>query len=125
MARVLVIDDKATVRAVSRAILESAGHEVLDGADGTAGLALFWDRGADVVLCDLLMPGQEGLETLRRLRARSGVPVVVMSGQADHLDGSALFPVARLFGATTTLRKPFGPVELLAAVRAALDCRVG
>ena len=75
MARVLVIDDQANVRAVSRAILESGGHEVYEAADGTAGLALLWEHGADLVLCDLLMPGQEGLETLRQLRMRSDVPL--------------------------------------------------
>jgi CheY-like chemotaxis protein len=124
MARVLVIDDKETIRAVSRAILESAGHEVFEASDGTAGLALLWEHGADLVLCDLLMPGQEGLETLRQLRARSDVPVIIMSGRAERLDGSALFPIARHFGATSTLRKPFGPIELLSAVRGALACRV-
>ncbi|MBI1915051.1 MAG: response regulator [Planctomycetes bacterium] len=125
MARVLVIDDNTTVRAVSRAILESVGYEVLEAADGTAGLDLLWEHGADLVLCDLLMPGQEGLETLRQLRLRSDVPVIIMSGQAERLDGSALFPIARLFGATNTLRKPFGPAELLGAVHSALECRVG
>src|SRR4051794_3685101 len=112
------------VRAVSRAILESAGHEVSEADDGTAGLARLREHGADVVLCDLLMPGQEGLETLRQLRVRSDIPVIIMSGQADRLDGSALFPIARHFGATSTLRKPFGPAELLGAVRSALECRV-
>jgi CheY-like chemotaxis protein len=122
---VLVIDDERTVRAVSRAILESGGHEVLEAADGTAGLALLWEQGADLVLCDLFMPGQEGLETLRQMRRRSGVPVLVMSGQAEHLDGSALFPIARVFGATSTLRKPFHPAELLGAVQGLLKCGVG
>src|SRR6266498_60861 len=111
--KVLVIDDKWLVRAVSRAMLESAGYEVLEAADGAEGLAVLGQRGADVILCDLLMPEKDGLGVLRQLRGQASTPVVVMSGRADHLDSSQFFPAAVLLGAAATLHKPFTREELL------------
>src|SRR5262245_23961125 len=62
MASVLVIEDDPQVRAVLRAVLEGAGHQVLEAADGAQGLATVRRRAVDLVFCDLFMPGKEGLE---------------------------------------------------------------
>ncbi len=61
MARVLVIDDQPFVRDVLRKMLESAGHQVVEAADGVEGVGLFRQRPCDLVLCDLFMPRENGL----------------------------------------------------------------
>jgi len=118
--RILIADDTPAVRAVCRAVLEGDGHEVFEAPDGAEALALFSLHRPALVLCDLLMPGRGGLETLRWLRAFSDVPVVVMSGQGERLDGARLFPAAYGLGAAAALRKPFTVDELLFVVRQVL-----
>src|SRR5262249_44040719 len=115
MARVLVVDDEAQVRGLLRTILEPAGHHVLDAGDGAEALRVVRREGVDLVFCDLFMPGQDGLETIRDLRRDfPGLPVVAVSGGCDgRID---LLPVARLLGAAQTLKKPFRPESVLDAV---------
>jgi DNA-binding NtrC family response regulator len=120
MADVLVIDDEEPIRRLVRIVLETEGHQVREARDGAAGLAAYRDRPADLVLCDLFMPGKGGLETLRALRdADAGVCVVCMSG-----GGLAAVPnmlqVAIRLGAAGVLDKPFGAAALLGKVRRAL-----
>jgi CheY-like chemotaxis protein len=66
------------------------------------------------------MPEKDGLEVLRHLSGQTSTPVVAMSGQAEHIDGSQFFPAAVLLGAAATLHKPFTRDELLGAVHQAL-----
>jgi DNA-binding response OmpR family regulator len=118
--RVLVIDDSAWVREVVRLMLEAAGHEVRVAADGEEGLRAFRRDRADVVLCDLFMPGKEGLETIREFRRdHPGVPVVAMSGGATR-GGVDMLPVARSLGACRILPKPFDRASVLAAIEGAV-----
>jgi CheY-like chemotaxis protein len=119
MARVLVIDDNASLRALLRLRLEEAGHEVLEAADGDEGLRLYREAGADLVLCDLFLPGKDGVETIRELGEAGGPRVIAMTGDSD-LSAGPLLRIAELLGAVASLRKPFGDEELLGAVRAAL-----
>jgi CheY-like chemotaxis protein len=116
MARVLVIDDKAYVRDVTRRILESAGHQVLLAGTGEEGLAVIRAQPADVVLCDVYMPGRSGLEVIPELRRASPrVRVVAMTG--GSFDGKFdLLDVAAERGAAATVRKPFTCEELLTVV---------
>jgi CheY-like chemotaxis protein len=122
MARVLVIDDKEYVRDVTRRILESAGHQVLLARTGDEGLAIIRAQQADLVLCDIYMPGRNGLEVIPELqRAFPPVRVVAMTagsfdGKFDHLG------VAAERGVQATLRKPFTFEELLALVDNVLGC---
>jgi CheY-like chemotaxis protein len=67
MARILIIDDNALLRALLQLQLEAAGHQVCEAADGAEGLRLYRDGGADLVLCDLFLPHHEGLQTIRQL----------------------------------------------------------
>jgi CheY-like chemotaxis protein len=123
MARILVADDDELVRSFIRLALEAAGHEVREAADGSAALMLIRERAPDVLLCDVFMPGTDGLETLRRVRKESpGVPVVMMSGGGftGELD---LLEVAQALGAAYVLSKPFTIEELLGVVNAALGKR--
>jgi CheY-like chemotaxis protein len=114
MARILVVDDEEHIRALARMALVRAGHQVFVAGDGAAAIRTFREQPADLVLCDLALPGQGGLETLADLRRTCpGVRAVVMSG-AD-LSGEAARGAA---GAL--LRKPFRLEALLGAVNEAL-----
>jgi CheY-like chemotaxis protein len=120
MARILVIDDQAFVRDVIQRLLESAGHQVLLARDGEQGLRLLQEQPADLVLCDLFMPGQGGLQTIRDLRRGwPGLPVVAVSVGSCGSAEDAL-PAAQALGAVAALRKPFTPDALLRTVEQAL-----
>jgi CheY-like chemotaxis protein len=120
MPRVLVVDDSSFMRAWLRKVLGPAGFEVAEAEDGGEALRAFRRQPADVVLSDIFMPGQDGLELLRELhRDHPGVHIIVMSG--GGLNGNLdLLPLARRLGAAAVLRKPFSPEAALAAVRKAL-----
>jgi CheY-like chemotaxis protein len=116
MANVLVIDDKEYVRDVARRILESAGHQVLLAGSGDEGLAVFRAHPADLVLCDIYLPGRSGLEVIPELR-RASPRVRVVAMTAGSYDGKFdLLGVAAERGATATVRKPFTYEELVAVV---------
>ena len=117
MARVLVIDDDELLRRAVRAVLEVAGYDVIEAADGADGLRVQRDQGADLVLVDIFMPEVDGLEFIRRLRAElPQAKIVAMSGggRIGHAD---VLRMAAALGASRTLRKPFKPRDLLTAIR--------
>ena len=121
MARILVIDDDESVRKAIRRVLEPLGHEVLEADDGAVGLTLVATKGADLVITDIFMPGQDGIETVRRMRKEfPGVKMLVMSG-GDSTGRMDLRRDAVLLGAAGSLRKPFERDELVQAVRGVLD----
>jgi CheY-like chemotaxis protein len=115
--KVLVIDDEALLRDTVRAVLEAAGYEVIEAADGESGLRLYREQGADLVLVDLFMPRRDGLEVIRDLLMEaSDAKIIAISGggragEADLLD------VAVAFGAARALRKPIEPRALVTAAR--------
>jgi DNA-binding NtrC family response regulator len=120
MARILVIDDQESIRRVVRRALTLDGHEILEASEGEAGVALLASRGADLVITDIFMPGQDGIVTLREIRKRfPAVKVMVISG-GDETGLMDLRHDAELLGAVTSLSKPFDAKELLEAVRAIL-----
>lgn len=119
-ARVLVVDDAPQVRRLLGKGLAGAGYDVTVVASGEEALAAFANRPADLVILDLAMPGIGGLETCRRLRARSAVPIIILSVQEREEDKIAALDL----GADDYVTKPFGMGELLARIRAALR-RVG
>src|SRR5437879_13708199 len=81
MARLLIIDDDVTLRQALTKHLEHAGHEVRQAADGDAGIKAYERHAADVVIVDIFMPGQGGLQTIGRLRREwPAVKIVAMSG---------------------------------------------
>jgi CheY-like chemotaxis protein len=119
MPRILLIDDDDTVRAVIQAMLRSAGHDVATAADGLEGLDQIRQQAFDLVLCDIFMPGLDGIATLTELRRLDGkLPVVMMTagspraariGRQDNADYLSL---ARTLGATETIEKPFRAGQL-------------
>lgn len=123
MATVLLADDSPTVRALARMELESAGHEVLEAADGAKALALALERGPDVVLLDIEMPVMDGYDAVQALKGdprTADIPVVFLTGRVSADDVVR----ALALGGHDYLRKPPEPQELLARVSAALRVKV-
>lgn len=111
---VLVADDSALYRRLAERVLADAGYRVLLARSGREALALARAERPDVVLCDLLMPDGDGVETLRAVKsdpALRDVPVYLLTG-AEQADQAA----AAAAGAEGVLTKPFDPTALLAAV---------
>ncbi|HNR36097.1 MAG TPA: response regulator [Candidatus Hydrogenedentes bacterium] len=121
MARILVIDDDIQMCEMLAMMLGSENHEVAIARDGAAGIRLYRETPFDVVLCDIFMPGKEGLETICELREHDpGVRVIAISGGAMRAKMDFL-PLAKRFGAIKTLSKPIGWQELLEAVDEAMQ----
>ena len=106
MARILIIDDDDTLRGIIAKSLSHAGHEISQANNGRKGVALFRSAPTDLVITDLVMPEQEGMETIKILhRDFPQTPIIAMSG---GLDGSPLYlDLTRRLGARVTLTKPF------------------
>jgi CheY-like chemotaxis protein len=124
MARILVVDDDKLVRMVIVKALRGAGHEVVESSDGGEALAALDRDRIDLVVTDILMPGREGIETIREIRKLSPeLPVLAMSGGGNKQWNDVL-RMASTFGATETIAKPFMPRDLLSAVARLLDACV-
>jgi DNA-binding response OmpR family regulator len=118
MARILVIDDDPDTRAMLEQTLKSAGYEVILAADGREGVTQHCTSPADLVITDLYMPNQEGLETIREFRTRfPEVAIIAMSGKDAAV---TMLSIAQKLGAVRVLQKPFLSDELIAAVAKAL-----
>ena len=116
MARILVIDDDNHIRETVRRVLEARGHNVRVVEDGADGIDSIAESAPDLVITDIFMPGQDGIETLVELRkAFPKLKVIVMSG-GDSSGVMNLLEDAKLLGANRTLPKPFKPEELMEAV---------
>src|SRR6266536_4289148 len=115
--RVLVVDDDPTVSDVVRRYLERAGIAVTLAADGPAALRAFEAERPDLVVLDLMLPGIDGLEVCRRLRARAeDVPVVMLTALGDEGDRV----LGLQLGADDYVTKPFSPRELVLRVQSVL-----
>ncbi len=121
MARILVIDDQEPIRRIVRRALELQGHQVLDASDGEMGMQVLARHGADVVITDIFMPGQDGILTLRQIRKLyPDVKVIVMSG-GDSTGMMDLRRDAELLGAVRSLPKPFNAKEIIDLVRQVVE----
>ena len=118
MAVILVIDDDPDTRDLLKATLEGAGHEVYLAPDGRQGVQQFRNKRADLVITDLFMPDQEGLETIKQLRIE--FPEIVILAISGKPTGSTMLNVAKRLGARSVLQKPFLPDELLKVVEQSL-----
>jgi two-component system KDP operon response regulator KdpE len=112
--KVLLVDDDATLRRTLGIGLRAEGHEVLIAADGRSALQALREDKPDIVVLDLGLPDLSGVEVLRRLRAWSTIPVVVLSARAESTEKVQALDL----GADDYVTKPFGMEELLARVRA-------
>ncbi len=121
MARVLVADDDAHIREVVRFALERAGHQVTEAADGTAALKTFSEGAIELIVLDIVMPENDGLEVCRKVRESSRVPILFLSSRDEELDRI----LGLEMGADDYVTKPFSPRELVARVKAMLRRTTG
>jgi DNA-binding response OmpR family regulator len=112
--RVLVVEDEATIREVIAQYLALDGFAVSRAGDGAEALRLAETQPPDLVILDLMLPGIDGLEVCRRLRARSAVPIVMLTARGEETDKLTGFGL----GADDYITKPFSPRELVVRVRA-------
>lgn len=113
---VLIVDDEAPIREVVRRYLQAEGVGVVEAADGPTALEMFETHSPDVVVLDVMLPGLDGIEVLRRLRTRSDVYVVMLTARTEETDRLIGLSV----GADDYVAKPFSPRELVARVKALL-----
>lgn len=126
MSRILVIDDDVLFIKLMVHALAQGGHDVDFALDGAEGSRRFETTHYDAVVCDIVMPEQEGVETITGMRrARPDVGIVAISGGLSRLAGKApdILDMAAKLGADRTLMKPFQLSDLVAAVDAALLTR--
>lgn len=118
--RVLIIDDEDQFRSMLRQFLESSGYEVVEAANGEEGVKLFFEKPADMVISDIIMPEKEGIETVMEIKREfPDAKVIVVSGGGWY--GTDLdFDMAAKLGALT-LKKPFELQELSHAIQKLLD----
>lgn len=116
MHRILLLDDDMELCELLTEYLRPEGFEIIVVHDGEEGLAAALSSPVDLVLLDVMLPGKNGFDVLRELRARSPVPVLMLTAKGDEIDRI----VGLELGADDYLPKPFNPRELLARMRAVL-----
>jgi CheY-like chemotaxis protein len=123
MVRILVIDDDAGIRRMLHMALASMGYTVSEAADGREGLALFDKQPADLVISDLVMPGKEGIETIRTLRkAHPHLKIIAMSG-GSLTQSSDNLKMAKNLGANAAFSKPFSMADLSKMIESLLGTK--
>ena len=119
MASILIIDDEEIIRALLRSVLETAGYEVTEAANGNIGLELYRQRPRDLVITDIRMPELNGLDMLLELtREFLHAKVIAISGAIEEKN---VLDVAKLLGARQTSQKPLSVSKLQGAVRYELE----
>lgn len=116
MHRILLLDDDMELCDLLTEYLRPEGFEIIVAHDGEEGLAAALSSPVELVLLDVMLPGKNGFDVLRELRARSPVPVLMLTAKGDEIDRI----VGLELGADDYLPKPFNPRELLARMRAVL-----
>ncbi len=116
MTRILVVEDEESFSDPLSYLLRKEGYEVVVAGDGPAALDEFDRGGADLVLLDLMLPGLPGTEVCRQLRARSNVPVIMLTAKDSEIDKV----VGLELGADDYVTKPYSSRELVARIRAVL-----
>jgi DNA-binding response OmpR family regulator len=115
-ARILLVDDEQPVQRLLSYPLEKEGYEVVPARDGEEALASFEEGPFDLVVLDIMLPKVDGLEVCRRLRAKSSVPIIMLTAKAEEIDKV----IGLELGADDYITKPFSIREFRSRVRAAL-----
>src|SRR3954451_16240408 len=116
MTNVLIVEDEESLADPLAFLLRKEGFEVTVVGDGPAALAEFDRSGADIVLLDLMLPGMSGTDVCKQLRAKSGVPIIMVTARDSEIDKV----VGLELGADDYVTKPYSPRELVARIRAVL-----
>ncbi|MEE0883748.1 MAG: response regulator transcription factor [Faecalimonas sp.] len=114
MSRILIIEDERTIAELEKDYLELSGFEVEVANDGEVGLKKALNEECDLIILDLMLPGVDGFEICRQVRAEKNIPIIMVSAKKDDIDkirGLGL-------GADDYMTKPFSPSELVARVKA-------
>jgi DNA-binding response OmpR family regulator len=114
--RILLADDELSIQTLLSYPLRKDGYEVVQAADGREALARFSEQQFDLVVLDVMMPRVDGLEVCRRLRARSSVPIIMLTAKAEEIDKV----LGLELGADDYITKPFSMREFRSRVKAAL-----
>jgi two-component system, OmpR family, response regulator MtrA len=114
--RVLIVDDDTALAEMLGIVLRGEGYEHAIVTSGDNAMPTFWDFKPDLVLLDVMLPGRDGIEICKEIRAESGVPIVMLTAKTDTVD----VVVGLESGADDYVVKPFKPKELVARVRARL-----
>jgi DNA-binding response OmpR family regulator len=123
MTKVLVIDDEAPIRLLCRVNLEAEEMDVIEAADGPAGVVKAQDERPDVILLDVMMPGLDGWHVAAQLlddERTSGIPIIFLTARAEFRDRARGLDI----GGVDYITKPFNPLELAPLVQRLLD-RIG
>lgn len=115
-SRILVVEDERSIADVVARYLRRDGHEVETVSDGTTAIERFESGHPELIVLDLMLPGLDGQEVLRRVRAAGDTPVVILTAKGEELDRLVGFGL----GADDYVTKPFSPRELAARVQAVL-----
>ena len=113
---ILVVDDEMRIIELARMYLEQDGYGVIQATDGLLARRMILEKQPCLVVLDLMLPGMDGLEVCRRVRAESDVPIIMLTARGDDIDKI----VGLELGADDYLTKPFNPRELVARVKAIL-----
>lgn len=116
MKRILVVDDEEMIVRTVRAYLDREGFKTYTATDGEEALRAFEEKGPDLIVLDLMLPKLNGIEVTKRIRAKSSVPIIMLTAKAAEADRI----VGLELGADDYVVKPFSPRELVARVRAVL-----
>src|SRR5690606_14604043 len=117
MSRILIVDDEKSVRETLREMLEYENYEVIDAENATKALDLLSSQSFDVILCDIKMPGMDGMELLEKILENYDIPVIMISGHGTI--ETAVDAIKK--GAFDFIIKPFDLNRLLISIRNALD----
>ena len=122
MPSILVVDDEGQIRQLIRETLEQADYHVTEACDGKEALRQYRLAPVDLVIMDILMPEQDGLETIATLRREfQNVKVIAITGGSDMIGILNFLDVAKMLGAHSALQKPFEMKTLLETVQAELQ----
>jgi len=116
MKRILIVDDEEMIVRTVKAYLDREGFKTYTAFDGDAALQAFDEKGPDLIVLDLMLPKKSGIEVTRAIRAKSSVPIIMLTAKAAEADRV----VGLELGADDYVVKPFSPRELVARVRAVL-----
>lgn len=115
-SRILVVDDDTALAEMIGIVLRTEGFQTVFCADGAEAVESFRSSRPDLILLDVMLPGIDGIEVCRRVRAESGVPIIMLTARADTSD----VVVGLEAGADDYIVKPFNPKELVARIRTRL-----
>ena len=116
MSKILIVEDDGDIAELERDYLEASGFDTLIAHDGRKGLSLALGGGFDLVILDLMLPGEDGLSVCRSIRERSGIPVIMVTARSEDIDVIRGLGI----GANDYVTKPFSPSVLVARVKACL-----